>query len=76
MLHKIRKKSFITKEEIIADLVFFIVAFIISIILIFLFDIHWNFYPEGQLFPPGKYVFADKMIYLYGGLIGAVAGFL
>jgi hypothetical protein len=39
------------------------------------FDIHWNFYPDGRLFPLERHVFTDSSIYLYGGLVGAVAGF-
>ncbi len=76
MLHKLRKKSVITKEEIIADLIFFFVAFLVSVMALYIFDIHWNFYPDGQLFPPEEYVFNDKSVYIYGGLIGAIVGFL
>jgi len=68
MFHKLRKKNKITKEEIIADLIFLIIPFLIVILFLFFFDIHWNFYSDGQLFPPEKYIFPDKSIYLTGGL--------
>lgn len=76
MLSRLRKKTIITKEEIIADIIFFLVALIISFIALYIFDIHWNFYPNGQLFPPEKHVFADKNIYFYGSLWGGRLGFL
>lgn len=74
MFGKIRKTK-IEKEEIIADFVFLFISFIITIIALYIFDIHWNFYPNGQLFPPEKHVFTNKSIYLWGGLIGAIIGF-
>lgn len=75
MFHKLRNKSKITKEEIVADLIFLVIPFLIVVLALFFFDIHWNFYPDGKLFPPEKYIFQDKMIYLTGGLIGAIIGF-
>ena len=65
-------KSLVKKEEIIANIIFFAIAFVVSIIILYIFDIHWNFYPNGNLFPPEKYVFNDRKIYLYGGIIGAI----
>lgn len=70
-LLKLKRK--IPKEEIIADSVFFAVAATVSLAAIFIFDIHWSLYPGSQIF--SKFVFADKSIYFYGGLIGGVAGF-
>ena len=74
MFGKIRKTK-VRKEEIIADFVFFLISFFISLIVLYIFDIHWNFYPGGQLFPPARHVFEDMSIYIWGSLIGAVAGF-
>ncbi len=74
MLRRVRKTK-IERGEIIADAIFLLVAFFLSIIALFIFDIHWNFYQGGQLFPPAKFIFADRSIYLWGGLIGAIAGF-
>ena len=68
-------KRKVRKEEIIADLVFLLVCFVITILALFIFDIHWNFYPNGKLFPPEKFIFQDKSIYLWGGLLGAILGF-
>ncbi len=68
---KLKRK--IQKEEIIADLVFFAVAAAVSLAAIFIFDIHWSLYPGSQIF--SKFVFVDKGIYLYGGLVGGIAGF-
>jgi hypothetical protein len=74
MLRRLRKTR-IEKEEIIADFIFLLVSFIVALLALYVFDIHWNFYPDGQLFPPEKYIFTDRSIYLWGGLLGAVAGF-
>lgn len=70
-LLKLKRK--IPREEIIADLVFFFVAAAVSLAAIFVFDIHWSLYPGSRIF--SKFIFADKGIYLYGGLIGGIAGF-
>ncbi len=66
-------KRKIQRKEIVADLVFFAVAAAVSLAAIFVFDIHWSLYPGSQIF--SKFVFEDKGIYLYGGLIGGIAGF-
>lgn len=68
---KLKRK--ISKEEIIADLVFFAVAVSVSLAAIFVFDIHWSLYPGNQIF--SKFVFEDKGIYIYGSIIGGIAGF-
>jgi hypothetical protein len=65
MFRKIRKTR-VEKEEIIADFIFLAVSFIITVIALFVFDIHWNFYPGGQIFPPARNVFTDKTIYIGG----------
>ncbi|MBU0615199.1 MAG: hypothetical protein KJ601_03840 [Nanoarchaeota archaeon] len=54
--------------------VFFIISYLAAILALYFFDIHWNFYPGGQLFPPEKHVFEDRSIYLWGGAIGAFIG--
>lgn len=68
---KLKRK--IPKEEIIADLVFFAVAVAISLAAIFIFDIHWSLYPGSQIF--SKFIFEDRSVYIYGGLVGGIAGF-
>jgi hypothetical protein len=74
MLRRVRKSQ-VQKDEIIADIVFLLVSFVVTEIALFIFDIHWNFYPGGQLFPPAKYVFENVDIYLWGGLLGSIVGF-
>ncbi len=74
MFRKVRKTR-IEKEEIIADFVFLLISFIITVIIIFFFDIHWNFYSWEQFLSPEKHVFTDKIVYIWGGLIGAIIGF-
>lgn len=69
------RKSKIKKEEILADFIFLSVSFGVSLIALYIFDIHWNFYPGGQLFPPAKHIFTDRTVYFWGGLIGAIIGF-
>jgi hypothetical protein len=64
----------VEKEEIIADACFFLVSLIIALLCLYVFDIHWNFYPGGSLFPPERYIFVDKTIYLWGGLAGGIIG--
>ena len=68
------RKSGVEKEEIVADFIFMLVSFLITDIALFIFDIHWNFYPGGQIFPPVKYIFVSHLIYVWGGLLGAVVG--
>lgn len=69
------RKSIITKEEVLADLIFLIIAFTISVAILFLFDIHWSFYEGNTLFPPSAWVGIGKTSYLIGGLLGAIIGF-
>jgi hypothetical protein len=74
MLRRVRKTR-VTRNEIIADLIFFAVPAIIALISLYIFDIHWNFYPGGSLFPPTKYIFTDNWIFVSGTLIGGLVGF-
>jgi hypothetical protein len=54
--------------------IFFLVSVIISDLILFVFDIHWNFYPGGKLFPPQRFVFNSIEIYFWGGIFGGIAG--
>ncbi len=65
----------ISKEEIIADLLYLFVAMAVSGITLFIFDIHWSFYPGNTIFPPNKYIFTDHTIYYVGIPIGGLLGF-
>lgn len=73
LVNPLKLKRKIPKEEIVADLVFFAVAIAVSLAAVFAFDIHWSLYPGSRIF--SKFVFEDKSIYVYGGLIGGIAGF-
>ncbi len=75
MFKKIRRTK-PEKEEIKADLVFLLFSFAVSLMVLYIFDIHWNFYPGGQLFPPAKHVFTDTSIYIWGSLLGSLTGLI
>lgn len=68
------KRPKISKHEIIADAVFIAVGIIAALIAVFIFDIHWSFYPGNTIFPPNKYIFTDKMPYVLGALVGGLLG--
>jgi len=69
------RKTDVTKHEIKADLIFFLVPAIISLIAVFIFDIHWSFYPGETVFPPSKFIFGSPVPYITGAFIGGVIGF-
>ena len=71
MFRKLRKRG-VQKEEIIADIIFILVSFLIVDGAILIFDLHWNFYQSGSLFE--KQIFQDKSVYLWGGLLGGIIG--
>lgn len=72
MIKKVRK-SRVSREEIIADLIFFFVPAIIILILIFFFDIHQSFY--NLPYYPLKFLLNDPWIYMGGALLGGLIGF-
>ncbi|MBU1135937.1 MAG: hypothetical protein ABIG37_02740 [Nanoarchaeota archaeon] len=65
----------VTKKELIADIIFLLVAFLISLLMMYIFDAHWSFYPGETIIPPSKYVGLTNEIYLTGSLIGSIIGF-
>lgn len=67
------RKSKITKEEIIADLIFLLVPAFVSFCVIFIFDIHHSLY-SFPIFPL-KFVFQSKTAYMIGIPIGSLIGF-
>lgn len=71
-LGRLRKKR-ITKDEILADLIFLLVPAFISFCIIFIFDIHHSLYEFPIL--PLKFVFQTKTAYLIGIPGGALVGF-
>ena len=66
----------VTRKEIFSDLIFLIVGLIASLFAMFIFDIHWSFYPGETLFPPSRFVGIGKDIYLAGSLVGAIILFI
>ena len=62
----------INKEEIIDDLIYFSISAFVSLLLVFLFDIHHSFY-QPSLFPL-KFIFKSKIPYLIGGVCGGILG--
>ncbi len=66
----------ISKEEIIADALYLLVAMAISGIAIFIFDIHWSFYPGETVLPPSRHIFETALPYFVGIPIGGIVGFL
>jgi hypothetical protein len=74
MIHRVRRTR-VTRNEVIADLIFFFVPAVLAFIALYIFDIHWNFYPGGSLFPPTKHVFTDGWIFVSGTLLGGIIGF-
>ena len=66
----------VTKQELVADVIFILVALVLSLILMFIFDIHWSLYPENTLIPPSKWVGIKTSTYLIGTLGGAIVGFI
>ncbi|MCX6742342.1 MAG: hypothetical protein NTX24_04200 [Candidatus Pacearchaeota archaeon] len=71
-LRKIRGKSVVTKREVIADLIFLAISAFISLIIIFLFDIHRSFYEWPiQL----SFLFKTPGPYVFFGFIGTLVGF-
>ncbi|MFH1784985.1 MAG: hypothetical protein ABH842_01020 [Candidatus Micrarchaeota archaeon] len=69
------KRQKISKEEIVADVIYIFISALISFIAILIFDIHWSFYPGETVFPPSRNVFLTPEPYYYGIPIGAIIGF-
>lgn len=64
------------RHEITADLLYMLIAMVVSLLVIFIFDIHWSFYPGETVIPPSKWVFGgDLTIYYIGIPLGGLAGF-
>lgn len=67
-LKKIRK-SIITKDELIADAIFILIAAFVSFMLVFLFDIHQSFYEWPITL---KFIFKTTEPYLLFVLAGTI----
>jgi len=72
-IRKIRREK-VTRSEIVADVIFFIIPAVLSFLIIFFFDIHHSFYPGNTLFPPDR-IFINYDPYWFWPLLGGVAGF-
>src|SRR3989344_4096600 len=62
----------VMKRELIADTIFLFISFVVSLLAIFIFDVHWSFYPGERIFPPSKFVGISNEIYYvftFGGTI-------
>lgn len=75
-MHSFFKNLRITKNEIIADIILLLVSMAVSTIAIFIFDIHWSFYPGNSLLPPNKYIFTTPTPYYVGIPLGGILGFI
>ncbi|MFA6530593.1 MAG: hypothetical protein WCT31_02595 [Candidatus Micrarchaeia archaeon] len=70
------KRPKISKHEIIADLIFIFIGMFVAFTAIFIFDIHWSFYPGNTIFPPNKHIFQTPTPYLIGIPLGGLIGFI
>ncbi len=70
----IKRKTSITLEEIIDDIIYFFLSAFIVLLAIFVFDIHHSFYQEN-LFPL-KFIFKSKEPYFISILIGGFLGLI
>ena len=64
----------VTHNEIAADAVFFIAGALLATLAVFIFDIHWSFYPGNTIFPPNKHIFATSEPYYFAVLVGGILG--
>ncbi|VVC03796.1 Uncharacterised protein [Candidatus Bilamarchaeum dharawalense] len=69
------KRPKISKEEIIADGIYLFVGALAAFIAIFIFDIHWSFYPGETILPPSRHIFQTLDPYYFGIPLGAIIGF-
>jgi H+/Cl- antiporter ClcA len=72
MIRKVRRSG-VSKEEIIADVVFFLIPALLSFIAIFFFDIHQSFYQAPYY--PFRFLLNDYWVYVGGALLGGLIGF-
>ena len=68
------RKSRVTGEQFVGDLVFLMIGFIISFLAIFFFDTHHSFYEEPWF--PLKFIFTSPNPYLVGVPMGGIVIFL
>ncbi len=64
------------RQAIMADGLILLISLVASALAIFIFDIHWSFYPGNTVFPPNKRVFDDFTPYLFGIPVGGIVLFI
>lgn len=69
-----RRKTEITLEEIVDDIIYFSLSAFIATVATFIFDIHWSFY-QDNLFPL-KFIFKSKVVYVFTALVGGILGLI
>jgi hypothetical protein len=69
-----KRRSYITLEELVDDIIYFSLSAFIGIFAIFIFDIHHSFY-QASLFPL-KFIFKSKEIYLIVALASGILGLI
>jgi hypothetical protein len=67
------KRPKISKHELVADLIFLLVSMFVTFIAIFIFDIHWSFYPQN-IGNGIKSIFQSPTPYLIMVPIGGIVG--
>lgn len=72
--HMARHRGPVTHHEIFADAIFFVAGAFVATLAVFIFDIHWNLYPGGQLLPPARHIFSSPEPYYFGVLVGGLLG--
>ncbi len=72
--HVSRHRPPVTHHEIAADAVFFLAGALLATLAVFVFDIHWSFYPGNTIFPPNKHIFTSPEPYYLGIFVGGVLG--
>lgn len=68
----IKRHTKITKEELLADVIYFSLSAFISFLIVFLFDIHHSFYSWPIKL---KFIFNSAHPYLFFVPIGSILGF-
>ncbi|MFH1107446.1 MAG: hypothetical protein V1787_06150 [Candidatus Micrarchaeota archaeon] len=69
-----RHRAGVTRNEIVADAIFFIAGALLAVVATFIFDIHWSFYPGNTIFPPNKHIFNSAEPYYFAVLAGGALG--
>ncbi|NOX71419.1 MAG: hypothetical protein GXO64_01845 [Candidatus Micrarchaeota archaeon] len=68
------RKSRVKKDEIVADIIFLLISFVASFMVVFLFDVHHSFYEWPIL--PLKYIFKTSEPYFYLVPLGTIVLFI